>query len=92
MRTYTAANGTTFTDEDIDRWCEYYDKGEFPPGEHTVGEVVMGRPPLSGDRTVTLTVKLPEGMKAAVKRKADGEGVSTAAYVRSVLVSDLLAS
>lgn len=50
MNKYTAANGMTFTDEDIDRWCEYYDRGQFPPGEHTVGEVVMGRPPLSHDR------------------------------------------
>lgn len=91
MKEYVAANGMAFTDEDVERWCEAYDRGEFPEGERTVGGVVMGRPPLSADATVTLTVKLPAGMKAAVKRKADGEGVSTAAYVRSVLASDLLA-
>lgn len=50
MGKYTADNGMTFTDEDIDHWCEYYDKGEFPPGEHTVGEAVAGRPPLSPKR------------------------------------------
>lgn len=54
MKEYTAANGMAFTDEDINRWCEYYDKGEFPPGEHTVGEVVMGRPPLSPDKNEIL--------------------------------------
>lgn len=40
-RTYTAADGRTITDKMIDRWCEAYDKGEFPEGERAVGEVVQ---------------------------------------------------
>lgn len=55
-------------------WCEAYDRGEFPAGERTVGEVVVGRPPLSGDKTATLAVKLPAGMKAAVVQKAQNQG------------------
>ena len=55
-KTYIAANGQEITEEMIDRWCESYEKGEFPEGEHTVGSVVLGRPPLSsGEATVTLS-------------------------------------
>ena len=92
MSTYIAANGMEFSDEMIDRWCEAYERGEFPEGEHSVGGVVMGRPPLSGDKTVTLTIKLPAGMKAAVMRRAKEEGTSAAAYVRNVLANDILAA
>lgn len=45
-KTYTAANGQVVTDEMIDAWCESYEHGEFPDGEHTVGGIVHGRPPL----------------------------------------------
>ena len=39
-KTYTAANGQVVTDEMIDAWCESYERGEFPDGEHTVGGIV----------------------------------------------------
>ena len=48
-KTYTAANGQVVTDEMIDAWCESYERGEFPDGEHTVGGIVHGRPPPSGE-------------------------------------------
>lgn len=88
---YVAANGQEISDAMIDNWCKAYEQGEFPEGEHTVGGVVMGRPPLSTEKTTTLTIKLPTGMKAAVIRKAKERGTSTAAYVRSVLADDLSA-
>lgn len=47
---YMAANGQEITDEMIDTWCEAYERGEFPVGEHAVGEVIMGRPPLSAEK------------------------------------------
>ena len=55
-KTYTAANGQVVTDEMIDAWCKSYERGEFPDGEHTVGGIVHGRPPLSGEGTATLSV------------------------------------
>ena len=48
-KTYTTANGQVVTDEMIDAWCESYERGEFPDGEHTVDGIVHGRPPLSGE-------------------------------------------
>ena len=42
-KAYTAANGQVITDEMIDTWCESYEHGEFPDGEHTVGGIVHGQ-------------------------------------------------
>lgn len=50
MSSYIAANGQEITDALIDQWREAYEQGEFPEGEHTVGGVVMGRPPLSMEK------------------------------------------
>lgn len=69
MSSYIAANGQEITDALIDQWCEAYEQGEFPEGEHTVGGVVMVRPPLSMEKTVAFTIKMPVGMKAAIAKK-----------------------
>ena len=92
MMGYTAANGQEITEEMIGRWCEAYDRGEFPEGERTVGNVVMGRPPLSTDKTVTIALKVPAGMKEALARKAEQKGTTMSAYVRSVLTEDIFAA
>ena len=76
-KAYTAANGQVVTDEMIDAWCESYERGEFPDGEHTVGGIVHGRPPLSGEGTATLSVKIPLGMKEAIRRRAAAEGMTS---------------
>lgn len=88
---HMAANGQEITDAMIDRWCDAYERGEFPEGEHTVGGVVMGRPPLSSDKTVSIVVKVPSGMKAAIAKKAREHGTTTSAYVRGLLADDLIA-
>lgn len=87
---YTAANGQEIDDEMIDRWCEAYEQGDFPSGEHTVGEVVMGRPKLSAEKTTTLTIKLPVGMKAALNRKAKIKGMTMSNYLRSLIADDAM--
>ena len=92
MAEYMAANGQTITDEMIDGWCEYYDKGDFPPGERTVGGVVRGRPSLSSSGTSTLNVKIPSGMKMAIEKKAAAEGLSLSAATRVALSNWLLAN
>lgn len=43
-----ASDGTVVTDEMIDCWCDAYERGTFPKGEHTVSGIVDGRPPFSG--------------------------------------------
>lgn len=90
MTTYKAANGQEITEEMIARWNESYDRGEFPAGERTVGTVVNGRPPLSSDKTVTIAVKVPLGMKKALIAKAERNGMTMSEYARSVFADDLM--
>ena len=84
---YIAANGQEITEAMIGSWCDAYERGEFPEGE-----VVMGRPPLSAEKTTTVTVKIPVGMKATLTKKAEERGTTMSAYVRSVLANDILAA
>lgn len=90
MSSYVAANGQEITEAMLDRWCDAYEQGEFPAGERTVGKVVMGRPPLSSGETVTLGIKVPSGMRAALASKAKQKGVTMSAYARDVLARDLM--
>ena len=92
MSSYVAPTGQEITEDMIDRWCEAYERGEFPAGEHTVGDVVVGRPPLSAEKTVTLTVKVPIGMKAALVAKAKQKGKTASGYTRDIIAKDLLAT
>lgn len=91
-KAYTAANGQVITDEMIDTWCESYEHGEFPDGEHTVGGIVHGRPPLSSEGTATLSVKISLGMKEAIRRRAAAEGMTPSEFARAALSEKLLAA
>lgn len=62
---YIAADGREITEALIGSWCDAYERGEFPEGERTVGEVVMGHPPLSAEKTTTLDVKDPDANHGA---------------------------
>ena len=86
-KAYTAANGQVVTDEMIDTWCESYEHGEFP-----VGGIVHGRPPLSSEGTATLSVKIPLGMKEAIRRRAAAEGMTPSEFARAALSEKLLAA
>lgn len=89
---YIAANGQEITEAMIGSWCDAYERGEFPEGERTVGEVVMGRPPLSSDKTTTLTVKIPVGMKVALAHNAKEQGQTLSTYARTLLTDGLMAA
>lgn len=89
-KAYVAANGQEITEEMIERWCEAYERGEFPEGEHTVGEVVYGRPPLSSEGSTVLSIKVPISMKKAIECQAQKEGMTTSAYARSALADKLV--
>lgn len=91
MSSYIAANGQEITDAMIERWCASYERGEFPEGEHSVGGVVMGRPPLSTDKTTTLTIKIPVGMKAALVKRAREHGKTASGYTRELIAEELMA-
>lgn len=92
MNSYIAANGQEITDAMIDQWCDAYERGGFPSGERTVGDVVMGRPPLSMEKTTTFTIKIPVGMKAALMRRARERGETASSYTREIIAENLMAS
>ena len=89
-RKWVAASGQEITEGMIGRWCDAYEKGEFPEGERSVGRVVYGRPPLSSEGTASISVKVPVGMKRAVEQRAKSAGMSTSAYARAALADRLL--
>ena len=72
------------------RWCSYYERGEFPPGERSDGEVVYGLPLLSSEATVVLSIKVPIGMKRALQANASAAGTTTSAYARAILADAAL--
>ncbi|MDR2108236.1 MAG: ribbon-helix-helix domain-containing protein [Coriobacteriales bacterium] len=90
MDVVRAANGRFVTDEMLTRWCEALDKDEWPSGEHSVGEPISGRPPLSVEGSTVLSVKVSPAMKRAIESEAKAQGVSTSELVRTMLASGLL--
>jgi hypothetical protein len=83
-------SGHMVTEEMIDKWSEALDRDEWPEGWVNVGKVVIGRPPMSAEGSVTLSVKVPVAMKKAIENEAKNDGLSTSDYVRSVLASELV--
>jgi len=90
MDVIKAANGKMVTDEMLNRWCEALDKDEWPAGEHSVGEPISGRPPLSAEGSTVLSVKVSPAMKRAIEREAAAEGLSTSELVRAMLAEGLI--
>ena len=82
---YSTVDGKSFTDHDIDSWCEHYDKGEFLPNSQTTN-VISGKPAHTAPKSATITIKVPVGMKVALNKKAEQQGVTTSAYIRSALL------
>lgn len=52
----------------------------------------MDGPPLSGEGTATLSVKIPLGMKEAIRRRAAAEGMTPSEFARATLSEKLLAA
>ena len=48
--------------------------------------------PLSGEGTATLSVKIPLGMKEAIRRRAAAEGMTPSEFARAALSEKLLAA
>ena len=63
----TATSGQEITEEMINRWCDAYEQGDFPDGEQTIGEVVIGRPPLYADNAAIVSAEAFIDMTADLK-------------------------
>jgi hypothetical protein len=83
-------DGQVVTDDLLGKWSAALDRDEWPEGEYSSGPVIIGRPPMSAEGSVVLSVKIPVAMKRAIEREAKSEGLSTSDYIRSLLASKLV--
>jgi hypothetical protein len=86
MGEYRLVGGGALTDEDIERIGRECELGAYH--ESTGNRIV--RTPMHWDCSVTIGVRMPPGLRAAVEGRARELGMSMSTYVRSVLVSELL--
>ncbi|WP_423977728.1 hypothetical protein [Lancefieldella rimae] len=85
-----AENGQTVTEDMIAKWAEALDKDKWPSGWKNVGDIVEGKLPYATTSTETLSIKISKPVKIALDRSAKEEGVTTSAYVRSLLIDALV--
>ena len=69
------------TEEELDKLAEQYESGNWPEG-HTV---LLGRPRISDEDLVSVTIKLPKTQLEAIDNGAKHEGKSRSAYMRNLL-------
>lgn len=88
---HISGSGKVVTDEMIDCWEDALERDEWPSGWMNVGEIVEGKLPTSLSDAVTLSVKIPVGMKVALAHNAKEHGQTLSAYVRTLLTDRLMA-
>ncbi|HBT94626.1 MAG TPA: hypothetical protein DEB24_00185 [Coriobacteriia bacterium] len=88
MEDIKTIDGKVVTEKMLDKWAEELDCDEWPEGWKNVGEIIVGRPPLSVEGSAVLSVKVPVPMKRAIERKAKEEGLSTSDFVRSIIANE----
>lgn len=67
MSEWKLANGGILTDEQIEREAREYEEGSW---EGTLVGIQVGRPPLSDEELVTVPVKFPASMVAAIDSRS----------------------
>jgi hypothetical protein len=91
MKPIKTIDGHTVTEALLDKWSAALDRDEWPEGEYSVGSVIIGRPPMSAEGSVVLSVKIPVAMKRAIESEAKDKGITTSDYIRTLLARNLLA-
>lgn len=82
MAEYTAANGTTFTDADLERWGLEAESG-FPDAKFGVSS--PGRPVSVGDDARPLTVRLDAVRRAKLREVARTKHTTVSEVVRELI-------
>ena len=87
MRTYTDVNGTTFTDEDIERWAEEAEADVPYTGGHH-GPPTPGRPVSVGRHAAkSFTLRLDSDRRAKLEAAAQARQVSPSRVMRDLIDS-----
>ncbi len=82
MAEYKLANGDVLTDEEIERECAEYESGTW---EGHLEHIRVGRPSISDERMITVPVKFPVSMVAAIDRKTGNRSD----YIRRAVAATL---
>lgn len=85
MTDFVSANGQVMTDEMMERLESYYARGEFPPEEYSVGEVIHGAPPSMRSGGVTIPVQIPLETQRAIASRAKEENITPGELASAVL-------
>lgn len=80
MGTYRLANGYELTDEEIERRAAEYESGDWLGGLEAIRP---GRPRVSAEPLVTVAVRLPASMVAAI----DGRSANRSDYIRKAVAA-----
>ena len=83
-KTYTAANGTVFTDADIEMWAAEAEAGVPYTGEH-FGPPTPGRPVSVGVDAKSFTLRLDRDRRAKLEYAAKARQVSPSRVLRDLI-------
>lgn len=86
MGTYTAADGTHFTEADIERWAAVTESEEGYTGDHR-GPTTAGRPVSIGADARPFTLRLDAQRRAKLRRIAEQRQVTTSQLMRELIDS-----
>jgi hypothetical protein len=85
---FKADNGFVITDDLVEKWAARYESGNYPG---TGAEIVVGRPRLAQERTLSVNFRLPESKLIALETLASKNGCNRSQVLRDA-VDDYLSS
>ncbi|MCL2483225.1 MAG: hypothetical protein FWF43_07405 [Propionibacteriaceae bacterium] len=84
MNEYIAMSGTTFTDDDIERWAEDAESGQGYSGKH-LGATIVGRPVSVGEKARPFTLRLDIARRAKLEKAAAERNTTPSQLVRDLI-------
>jgi len=84
MAKYIATNGTTFTDEDIERWAAEAESEQGYTGDH-IGPAVPGRPVSVGAEAKPFTLRLDAYRRAKLNEIAEQRHITPSELMRDLI-------
>lgn len=84
MGKYTAVNGTTFTDDDIERWGVEAESEQGYTGGH-LGPAVAGRPISVGEKARPFTLRLDAARRAKLDEAANERHTTPSQLMRDLI-------
>lgn len=86
MGKYTAVNGKTFTDEDIEAWADEAESEQGYTGGH-IGPSTPGRPVSVGADARPFTLRLDAYRRAKLKKAAEEQHTTVSQLMRGLIDS-----